>query len=96
MVEIAKWAKCEICENDYCEHCGEARCVAACSGYTTKPKPQTNADRIRAMIDEELAKFLEDTGTAGCIEPARNCRASCTECILDWLRQPVKDGDNDG
>ena len=59
-------------------------------------KPQTNADRIRAMSDEELAKFLEDTGTAGCIEPARNCRASCTECILGWLRQPVKDGDNDG
>lgn len=52
-------------------------------------KPTTNADRIRAMSDEELAKFL-DTRIAGCPDPARNCRASCTDCILDWLKRPME------
>ena len=27
-------------------------------GYVKKHKPQTNADRIRAMSDEELAEFI--------------------------------------
>ena len=53
-------------------------------------KPITNADRIRAMTDEELVKFIEDTGTAGCPNPARSCRASCRDCIMDWLQQPAE------
>lgn len=52
--------------------------------------PQTNADRIRAMTGEELAKFLESVTIASCVEPSRNCRASCTDCILDWLQQPAE------
>lgn len=57
-------------------------------------KPQTNADRIRAMSDEELAKFLY---TDPMCEGQRYCSEyGCEDCILDWLRQPVKDGDNDG
>lgn len=51
---------------------------------------ETNADRIRAMTDEELAKFIEDTGTAGCPNPARSCRASCRDCIMDWLQQTAE------
>lgn len=53
--------------------------------------PWTQSDRIRVMSDEELAKFLENASIAGCPDPARSCRASCTDCILDWLRQPVKE-----
>ena len=30
-----------------------------------EPKPQTNADRIRAMTDEELAKFLSKVERKG-------------------------------
>lgn len=69
-----------------------------CRGYDKckdfQPNYTTNADRIRAMSDEELAKFLEGASIAGCPEPARSCRANCIDCILDWLREPVKDGDN--
>ena len=50
----------------------------------------TNADRIRAMTDEELMKFIEDTGIAGCPYPAMSCRASCQVCILEWLQQPAE------
>ena len=53
-------------------------------------KPMTNADRIRAMSDEELVKFIEDTGIAGCPYPARRCRASCRDCIMEWLKQPAE------
>ena len=52
--------------------------------------PMTNADRIRAMTDEELMKFIEDTGIAGCPYPAMSCRASCQVCISDWLKQPAE------
>ena len=54
-------------------------------------KPMTNADRIRAMTDEALARFLENVSIIGCIDIARNCRATCVACMMDWLQQPVKE-----
>lgn len=54
--------------------------------------PQTNADRIRSMSDDELADMLWKTG--------RNYRAVCADPIVDynehienfitWLKQPVE------
>ena len=53
----------------------------------------TNADRIRAMSDEELANII----TADWCE-LLNCDSPCDEyCdlkVLDWLRQEVDDGDS--
>lgn len=49
--------------------------------------PQTNADRIRAMTDEELAKILN----GGC-PPGAKCYGRCGTCWLEWLRSPVEDG----
>ena len=53
---------------------------------------KTNADRIRAMSDEELAEMLWETG--------RNYRTVCTDPVVDhdeqcaelvkWLQQPVE------
>lgn len=57
--------------------------------------PQTNADRIRAMSDEELAAYLERLSISGCPEPARKCWANCVDCFADWLKQPVKDGEGE-
>ena len=101
MVEITKWVECRICENRYCSHSGEARFIAACSGYTVPKKPQTNADRIRAMSDGELAAWLM---ALSCI---CECCARVEECIdvpgyneckkgaTEWLKQPAKDGGNE-
>ena len=47
---------------------------------------RTNADRIRAMSDEELAEFL----SYGCPCPTENCRPSCVNCIGNWLKQPAE------
>ena len=62
----------------------------------------TNADRIRAMTDEELVVFLDGL-SCNCVECNENY-GSNEECpiykeghycrpkdIMDWLRQPMKE-----
>jgi hypothetical protein len=54
--------------------------------YEHKEKP-TNADKIRAMSDEELAKYLLSISTAECPFDW-DCKAStCLECWNKWLQQ---------
>ena len=56
-----------------------------------RPKP-TNADRIRAMTDEELAEFLIDKDWM-CKNSCRYCgRYVNKECVSveDWLKQPAE------
>ncbi len=52
--------------------------------------PMTNADRIRSMTDEELAKILGDK----CIRPPTSeCAKACGDCVacwLEWLQQSVE------
>lgn len=57
----------------------------------------TNADRIRAMSDEELAKFIPNwiyTNAYKCGEHYVDCNNECEECekcVADWLRQPAEE-----
>ena len=60
-----------------------------------KPKPQTNADRIRSMTDKELAKTLCAMTNEGC-PPWHDADISLChnhgvchdgECWLKWLKQ---------
>lgn len=68
--------------------------VDPCTGYDKckqyKPKYMTNADRIREMSDEELAKLLDyELGcpvTGDCAKMSKDCKV----CWLDWLHQPAK------
>lgn len=58
--------------------------------------PKTNADRIRAMSDEELAEFINRAK-----EPCDYCQlasvmGACTESLCDdamlkWLKQPAEE-----
>lgn len=53
------------------------------------PPPMTNADRIRAMSDEELVNWLVcpyDIDPDLCIG-----RGTCYDCTLQWLQQPAKE-----
>lgn len=55
----------------------------------------TNADKIRSMSDEELAKFL--VGGTGCV--CKLCPLEgpycegvmCEETTLKWLKQPMEE-----
>lgn len=64
-----------------------------CGKPSTIGKPQTNADRIRSMTDEELADWLgvycngQTAQEAG--KPCVSGMGSCEECWLDWLKQEV-------
>lgn len=82
MSDCRKCAKFEECAVD--EDCG-----------LFKPKPQTNADRIRTMTDDELVSVLLDERCSFC--DANNysvCNSTkrCHEEIEAWLRAEVKDG----
>lgn len=93
-------SKCEICRlrkesaKAFDIHwLGEEDCP-----YDECPIPdfsKTNADRIRAMSDEELAEFMEpyDSGCPRWKEKPIQCskRTNCRECWLDWLREEVTD-----
>ena len=62
-----------------------------CKVYEEK-KPQTNADRIRNMTDEELASIIM------CPNEFNNCAIecyeyddeTCRECSLVWLQKEVE------
>ena len=82
----------ECCSRWYCEDSPET-----CGAFPDPPLP-TNADRIRSMSDEELAREMlffvpsdfnrHYTGIAG------GYYATADEAIqanFDWLKQPVKE-----
>lgn len=61
-----------------------------CGAY--QPKTITNADRIRAMTDEELAKWLCSIMTAECCDTSCPGRETCSKGhtgLLDWIKQPA-------
>lgn len=104
---------CKICGHPLCSYAGAQRgIVVDCSGYMPRPKPQTNADRIRAMSDEELAEFMAERydreHTARILgelfgrgyAPDQTMRRALHEKVrlqwLGWLRQPIKEGEGDG
>ena len=57
-------------------------------GRCRQKEPMTNADRIRAMSDEELARFIANQRGKYC-----NFKDPSEEeypKVLDWLRSPVE------
>ena len=56
-------------------------------GIDTDPEIITNADRIRAMSDEELAREFGRQCPKGNTQPCD----SCAHCWLYWLQQPAKE-----
>ncbi len=58
-------------------------------------KPMTNADRIRAMSDKELAEFI---GTDSLCDRIQSediwCEEhpACENCLTVWLQQPAREG----
>ena len=75
------------------EECNHTDCP-----YRTEP--MTNADRIRAMSDEELASMLKDYKdcSKNCIiSNGKHCYQICEEesVLLKWLQQPAEEADNE-
>ena len=77
--------------------------VFDCASCQENPdnKKQTNADRIRAMTDEELVKHFTQDCNLGRVfycpsakEDIDRCKGNwnCEACFADWLK---KEADND-
>lgn len=64
----------------------EYPCNKCVHSATDKFKPKTNADKIRAMDDEELAKFLVDVETHGYHDQS----VSGTLEMIDWLKSEAE------
>ena len=99
-----KYDNCKDCHSR-CVHAGKDRkfvCINGVSCKITTGKSQTNADRIRAMSDEELAKIL-NAFTSYFDECNRSVMdIYCRDCELfelcslwegkaiEWLQQPAE------
>ena len=60
---------------------------------TCEHNHQTNADRIRAMSDEELAAVIMCPMEIGACKELceKNHSYTCVECSLQWLQEPAKE-----
>lgn len=90
--------KCKFEHGGYCCNCGAMQYMDKCEKPCDTIEPITNADRIRAMSDEELCEMLTiGTGGFDC-GTCRDSNACDRECELHcavWLKQPAKDGEDD-
>ena len=97
--------KCNNLVNDWCEKVIDSPdpdMQRDCQYFWEK----TNADRIRAMSDEELATHLHDIGWDChlCAEHGRldnepllrgeKCDEKCVEHCLEWLQQPAEEAND--
>ena len=57
----------------------------------TIQKPKTNADRIRAMSDEELARYMAEIIEN--IDSQTCCYSHIPDEWLSWLQQPADKGE---
>ena len=87
---------CRICHNISCSNHGKSVSFLG-DGWKCNYIPvPTNADRIRAMSDEELAKFL----SSGLKEQCDCCQLAvfegactetlCEDAMMKWLQQPAE------
>ena len=58
-------------------------------------REMTNADRIRAMSDEELANMIECPYGNPYFDEHLPCKGSCHDCLLIWLQQPAEEDEYD-
>lgn len=67
------------------------QCISYCPQATP---PKTNADRIRSMSDKDLAYWYFNEffcKTPYCRKEECYEDTPCEECLLEWLKEEVKD-----
>lgn len=76
------------------EWCGDAGLDCFELIYEVPPKPANNADRIRTMSDEKMARlFTGDWCEIVCGSPAV-CDGDCEKNVLAWLEQEARDAES--
>ena len=74
--------------------CGEPEDTALVCVDRVIGKPMTNADRIRAMSDEELAEFIKHIKVrAAFCKAVKDNDAFEALCSAEWLQMPAEEDD---
>ena len=88
-------SKCKNCvnlRNNWCEKVSDSpyeNMERECVHF----RHMTNADRIRAMSDEELAEFIKHIKVRAVLcKAVKNNDAFEELCSAEWLKQPVEEG----
>lgn len=77
--------RCKNCSNEDCVWAGHAEHISEkCLGY----EPKTNADYIRQMSEEELARFI--AGQRGWYCDFKDPSEEEYPKVLDWLKAPAE------
>ena len=81
-----------------CKKLSDDKVTSWCVEGPCGDKMPSNADRIRAMSDEELAAMLKDYKDCNkncIISNGKNCYQICEEesTLLKWLQQPAEEGE---
>ena len=86
---------CRICHNTSCSNHGKNISFLG-DGWKCNYIPvPTNADRIRAMSDEELAEFIKHIKIrAAFCKAVKDNDAFEALCSAEWLQQPAKEDDH--
>lgn len=84
-------ADCKKCRHNYKPSACEPKCNRMCDGESDF-EPITNAMRIRAMSDEELAEFLDNMCLVKADFHCEECNnpLNCDVCYLDWLQSEAE------
>ena len=92
-----------------CKKFSDDKVTSWCVWDPCASQTPTNADRIRSMSDEELAKFIDDIAQS--VADGEYCTAflnvknfpysceytkkACVAHVIDWLQQPAEESDNE-
>ena len=83
---------CKDCKHDKGKCVGVSR--SGSRRYCFEQKEMTNADRIRAMSDEELCNAIKKTYIGMAPWCDHHCTldddCKCNTCLKEWLKQPAE------
>ena len=87
---------CKLCKYENCSM-ESKECIGCKQNAVDKYKRMTQADRIRAMSDDELAELLDsvDNGGIRALDvdyPCDECtqKTECEDCFKEWLQKDVE------
>ena len=82
--------------SDLCMKFTTEQSISFCVGKKCPDRKESNADRIRAMTDEELSYYLDGLAGDGCppqMSPVCNkerYKCNVRKCWLEWLKQEAE------
>ena len=94
-------ARCDLLMDDAIILAAYDRAISALRAQQQPNAPLTNADRIRAMSDEELAQWLCNKLDCGICKEEIQGMDSPKPCVkqhvsvLEWLKQPAGEADHE-